>query len=128
MSEAWLFVYGTLRPDHGGMVARRLEREATLVGPASVDGLLYRIADYPGLVPGGNAEVAGDLYRLSDPVPTLAWLDDYEECSLAFPQPWEFRRALIPVVTRQGVVDAWTYLYARNVATFERIEGGDFLA
>ena len=128
MGDTWLFVYGTLRPNHGGTVARRLAREATLAGSASVDGILYRIADYPGLVPGGNAKVVGDLYRLSDPVPTLAWLDDYEECSPAFPQPWEFRRALIPVVTRQGLVDAWTYLYARNVATFERIGGGDFLA
>ena len=127
MTAAFLFVYGTLRSDHAGPVADRLRREGMLIGPATTAGALYRIRDYPGLVPGGNAKVVGDLYALGDRQSTLAWLDDYEECSPAFPRPWEYRRALIPVAGPRAQVDAWTYIYARDVTPLERIKGGDFL-
>lgn len=127
VTAAFLFVYGTLRSDHMGPMADRLRREGRLIGPATIAGTLYRIGDYPGLIPGGNARVVGDLYALGNPQSTLAWLDHYEECSPAFPQPWEYRRTLIPVVGPQARVDAWTYVYARDVTSFGRIDGGDFL-
>lgn len=49
MSEALLFVYGTLRAGFAGPMAQRLRRDARLLGRARTAGLLYRIADYPGL-------------------------------------------------------------------------------
>ncbi|MFC3443043.1 gamma-glutamylcyclotransferase [Sphingobium rhizovicinum] len=127
MSEAHLFVYGTLRAGFDGPMARRLRAEAALVGPARVKGVLYRIADYPGLTIGGEHWVAGDLFALPDADATLGWLDIYEECAPSFPQPHEYRRQICAVEAAGGMIDAWVYVYARDTAALDRIDGGDFL-
>ncbi|MEJ7934338.1 gamma-glutamylcyclotransferase family protein [Sphingobium sp. AN558] len=128
MMEPLLFVYGTLRPDHSGPVARWLRAAARHVGPAVAHGLLYRIADYPGFVPGPYGDVIGDLFALPDPAAILARLDDHEECSDRFPTPHEYRRELRTVITPVGSATAWVYVYAWDVSGLEPIAGGDFLA
>ena len=128
MSEALLFVYGTLRAGFAGPMAQRLRRDARLLGRARTAGLLYRIADYPGLVPGGAAWVIGDLFALPDPATTLDWIDIYEECAPGFPEPWEYRRSRIMVDGPGGPACAWAYLYARDAAGLTPIASGDFLA
>ena len=45
-----LFVYGTLLSTGGHPNGARLQREARLIGEASLPGRLYRIERYPGLV------------------------------------------------------------------------------
>ena len=107
---------------------RWLRRSARLVDPATIDGALYRIADYPGLVPGSEAQVRGDLFVLADADVLLAVLDDYEECAGYHPQPHEYRRERRTVRTADGPVDAWVYLYIRDVTALPRIDGGDFLS
>ncbi|TNE37723.1 MAG: gamma-glutamylcyclotransferase [Sphingomonadales bacterium] len=134
-----LFVYGTLRPGCSHAMAQRLTAESDPLGSARIGGALYRIGDYPGLVlcdrppdtppaDHGDAWVTGDLVRLRDPAATLRWLDAYEETGPAFPEPWEYRRLLLPVneigdkrTTRRR---AWVYIYARSVERLERIIGG----
>ncbi|MDO7836500.1 gamma-glutamylcyclotransferase family protein [Sphingobium sp. HBC34] len=128
MSEAALFVYGTLRAGFDSSMARRLRAEARLIGPARAQGLLYRITHYPGFVPGGDAWVMGDLFALADAATTLAWLDEYEECAPHFPPPHEYRRVRTSVAGPHGPVLAWTYAYARAVDGLARIDGGDFLS
>lgn len=123
-----LFVYGTLRRGFDGAMARQLRAAARYVGSGTVAGRLYRIADYPGLVPGPDGQVAGDLFALDDPAATLALLDEYEECAAHHPQPHEYRREQLVVETADGPVTAWTYIYARDVAGLPLIAGGDFLA
>lgn len=73
--------------------------------------------------------VQGDLYRLADGGGLLTRLDDYEECSARFPPPHEYARQVV-AVTRDdgGVVMAWSYLYARDVAGLVSIPSGDYLA
>lgn len=127
MSEAHLFVYGTLRTDFDGPMARRLRTEAVLVGPARVKGALYCIADYPGMVMADEDWVTGDLFALPDPAATLRWLDIYEECAPCFPRPHEYRRERWEVEVAGGTIDAWVYVYARDTAGLDRIDGGDFL-
>ncbi|MDI1295848.1 MAG: gamma-glutamylcyclotransferase [bacterium] len=128
MSQDLLFVYGTLRPGFDGPMAAWLRGAARPVGPAWIGGALYRVADYPGFVPGAAGHVAGDLFALADPATVLPILDAHEECSDAFPEPHEYRRERLIVETAEGPVAAWTYVYARDVSALERIEGGDFLA
>lgn len=127
MSTPLLFVYGTLRAGFDGAMARRLWAEARLVGPASIGGALYRVADYPGFVPGAGGPVAGDLLALEDADATLAWLDRYEECDPLSPAPHEYRRARMVVEGPTGPVEAWVYVYARDPAGLARIESGDYL-
>jgi gamma-glutamylcyclotransferase (GGCT)/AIG2-like uncharacterized protein YtfP len=127
MSSALLFVYGTLRLGFDGPMALWLRGVATVVGPATAQGALYRVESYPGFVPGNRGAVTGELFALPDPAVLLARLDEYEECAAHFPEPHEYRRALVTVQGTDGPVEAWTYIYARDVVGLERIEGGDFL-
>jgi gamma-glutamylcyclotransferase (GGCT)/AIG2-like uncharacterized protein YtfP len=122
-----LFVYGTLRRAFDGPMALWLRGVATHLGPATARGSLYRVEDYPAFVPNGPGRVTGDLFALPDPVAILAALDVYEECSDDFPMPHEYRRERLTVLTLKGTLEAWTYIYARDVAVLPRIESGDFL-
>lgn len=128
MTDDLLFVYGTLRKGCPHPRALRLAAEAAYVGAASASGHLYRVADYPGFVPGSEGLVRGDLFRLVHAQATLAWLDDYEECASHFPPPQEYRRERLTVDGPHGEVEAWTYVYALPVGNLEPIDGGDFLA
>jgi gamma-glutamylcyclotransferase (GGCT)/AIG2-like uncharacterized protein YtfP len=122
-----LFVYGTLRFAFDGPMARRLQAEARHMGPARADGMLYRLAGYPGFVPGAEGMVTGDLFALTDADATLVWLDDYEECATHSPQPHEYRRLWMTVAGLDGPVAAWTYAYARDPSGWPIIASGDFL-
>ena len=125
MTSDLLFVYGTLRPGFGGERAAWLASVARLVGAAMARGALYRVDYYPAFVPQVDGLVVGDLFQLPDAAAILATLDEYEECAAHFPAPHEYRRERVQ--TAEGGVDAWAYVYARDVAGLERIAGGDFL-
>jgi len=127
MSPDLLFVYGSLRPGFDGEMALWLASVAQSLGTAVAQGTLYRIDYYPGFVPGGEESVVGELFRLPDAGAILAVLDEHEECAAHFPEPREYRRERVQVETVHGLLDAWTYVYARDVAGLERIAGGDFL-
>lgn len=122
-----LFVYGTLRPDFDGPMAKRLKSESRHIGPAHVRGRLHCIADYPGLIMAGDGWVHGDLMLMADAGATLAWIDAYEECALHFPEPHEYRRKVALVEGGMGDVRAWTYIYALPVTGLPIVAGGDFL-
>ncbi|HXE69495.1 MAG TPA: gamma-glutamylcyclotransferase family protein [Hyphomicrobiaceae bacterium] len=129
MTNPNLFVYGTLMSAAGHPMAARLAREATLLGPASIQGRLYRIAWYPGVVDTPNAEerVHGELYALTDPVTSFAWLDAYE--GLAGHGDSEYarlERPARPLATAD--VMAWVYLYQREPDARRLIADGRWTA
>ncbi|WP_375195141.1 gamma-glutamylcyclotransferase [Sphingobium sp.] len=128
MSAPLLFVYGTLRPGHDGPMAHWLAHVARHVGGATASGTLYHVDGYPAFVPGEADVVRGDLFALPDPAAILAVLDEHEECSPHFPHPQEYRRERLTVRSVAGPVEAWTYIYNRDVGALARIQSGDFLA
>ncbi len=116
MSEQLLFVYGSLRRGLANAWAARLAREARWLGHASVQGAVYDLGGYPGLMParGQRCPVQGDLYRLPNPARTFSWLDRYEGCSRADPAPHEYRRVRLPVRdARERPRLAWVYILNR---------------
>lgn len=124
-----LFVYGTLRRDRAGTTHPLLVASTQFVGMAHCRGRLYRIADYPGLVPSTRPEdlVGGEVYKLDAPRALLPRLDEYEGCGPPFPRPTEYVRRLQDVRLDDGsVLEAWVYLYNRSAAGLLRIESGDF--
>jgi len=125
-----LFVYGTLMSAAGHPMGARLAREATLIGPASIQGRLYRIAWYPGVVDTPNAEerVHGEIYALTDPVTSLAWLDAYEGLT-AGRHDSEYARLERPARALAGVnLMAWVYLYRRDPDPLGLISDGRWTA
>ena len=116
----YLFVYGTLQSSfRKNRFARYLARNADLMGRAMIPGRLFGLKRYPGLRPPQSEEdwVAGEVYRLRCPVPTLRTLDAYEAS--------EYRRVRRPVTLDGGqVVRCWVYIFWRPLARHRRIESG----
>ncbi|MDQ4419233.1 gamma-glutamylcyclotransferase [Sphingobium sp. DEHP117] len=124
-----LFVYGTLRRGCDNQQAHRLHSESSWLGTGLARGRLYRVDWYPALVADQEAGwVAGDILRMADPDATLAWLDAYEECGPAFPQPQEYRREPIDIVFAGAQVRAWAYLYNRPLDGLKPVPDGDWLS
>jgi len=126
----YLFVYGTLKRNHHGELHPLLQGLAMYIGPASLPGSLYRVADYPGAIYSTaypQQSVYGELYRLLSPVKLLAILDEYEECSKNFAVPHEYLRRKLPVSSVDNrKIQAWIYLYNRPVTYLDEIIDGDF--
>ncbi|HWB45274.1 MAG TPA: gamma-glutamylcyclotransferase family protein [Hyphomicrobiaceae bacterium] len=126
-----LFVYGSLLSAVRHPMGERLRREATLVGPASMRGRLYRIASYPGLVEGGglNARVYGELYALAHPDRTFKWLDAYEGIRPGNAGSNEYERVERAVQRDSGgAAKAWVYLYLGDVSRLVLVAGGRWTA
>jgi len=130
MPDEFLFVYGTLRRDPNGNIHPLLEGSAQFVGEALCRGRLYRIADYPGLVPSSGPMdlVRGEVYKLAEPLVLLPRLDEHEGCGPRFPRPTEYVRRSRAVCLDDGtILGAWVYLYNRGTVGLVRVESGDFL-
>lgn len=83
MSDALLFVYGTLRRDMDHPLHGFLREHADFIGNGFYRGLLYRVSWYPGAVSSSNTDdrVIGEVYRLREEALVLSGLDIYEEVS-----------------------------------------------
>ena len=127
MSASHLFVYGTLRRFLAGRAAKELLQQATLLGPAQMPGRLYLVGEhYPGLVPEGDGQVIGELYRLPEAM-SLEELDEYEGCSAGDSEPHEFVRTMGEAALPGGErVQTWYYRYNLPVQDNQRIPSGDF--
>lgn len=109
-----LFVYGSLKSSAGHPMGERLRREARLVGPATIQGRLYRVSWYPAAVASDVAgeQVHGEVYALDDPAQALAWLDAYEGIRPDDPSAGEYVRVERAAQLASGAaIVAWVYLY-----------------
>ncbi len=131
MTAEYLFVYGTLRKDI--VRAERpgiLEEHGIYCGEGWLYGELYEIDHYPGAVISEENShcVKGEIYSVLKGTRVWQVLDDYEECSDAYPEPREYRRVQQEIHMESGErVTAWVYLYNRDTEGLERIESGDYL-
>ena len=124
--NAYLFVYGTLRPGAGcalGRLAReRLRQETVDRGPATMRGRLIDLGRYPGLVAnGGQGIVHGELLALKSPSLTWLWLDAYEGGG--------YRRVVGEAVSTTMARRVWAYCYVCKSAPGPAalIRSGDWL-
>lgn len=123
-SHPYLFVYGTLKSGFRNRFARRLRREARLLGRAYMPGRLYRIRWYPGMrLPRGPEDlVTGELYKLHQPSKTLEVLDAYEG-------PHHYRRELHRATLETGqAYRAWVYMYRQPRPEHCHVVSGDWPA
>ncbi|MEK7406251.1 MAG: gamma-glutamylcyclotransferase family protein, partial [Acidobacteriota bacterium] len=126
-----LFVYGTLRRGVDNHFARILSDHATLIGPATMQGRLYAVDSFPGMILSQDPEerVKGEVYRLRNPSDTLPVLDGYEGCGPHYSPPYEFDRVLSVATLEDGrAMECWVYVYRGRPAEEKRIPSGDYLA
>jgi gamma-glutamylcyclotransferase (GGCT)/AIG2-like uncharacterized protein YtfP len=127
----YLFVYGTLRKAQNGSQHPDL-KQAVFLSDAHVNGKLFLIAHYPGVVLGDNGHhhtVHGEIYHLPDPVKQLQKLDDYEECSPQFPFPHEYQRTTcIAALTDGSTLRTWIYTFQYATDKLTHLSNGDFWA
>jgi gamma-glutamylcyclotransferase (GGCT)/AIG2-like uncharacterized protein YtfP len=131
MNNTYLFVYGSLRPGTNSEMFQLLAQQADFVGEARYQGKLYKIDDYPGVVPSANPAdlVQGEVYQLHNADFILPQLDDYEECSPGFLQPTEYVRELCELrLQNNQIIKAWLYRYNRPTDALKLLASGDFLA
>ncbi len=122
-----LFVYGSLINLTNNSHHAELKPYCRYFGEGILQARLYRVQNYPGAVLSecDNDQVYGELYEISDIKRVLVYLDGYEECSNAFPEPREYLRRLLPINVGQSItVMAWTYLYNYDISNLERIASG----
>ena len=128
MTQDYLFVYGTLRKS----TVRNdlLQSDCEYVGMATLQGCLYQLTDYPGVIKSDDPkqQVVGEIYRVNNRQSVFAALDDYEECSASFTEPHEYVRQQCSVTLDNGTrLTAWVYLYNRPIAGWKLIASGDYL-
>ena len=124
-----LFVYGTLRRGFNHPMARMLALRARYLEAARLNGRLYHLGRYPGVILSHLPDewVRGDLYELSGAPGLLARLDRYEGVLVGRRGRSEYRRVVATVHLDSGVkLRAWIYLYQLPVNRQKRLVSGDF--
>ena len=125
-----LFVYGSLVAAASHPKGARLRQEALFLGPATIAGRLYRVTWFPAMRPAiGPADwVHGELYRLSDPIRSLVWLDAYEGITpggSSAAAPDKYFRAERPVTVSDGAIQsAWVYFYQQPLPAASHMPDG----
>jgi gamma-glutamylcyclotransferase (GGCT)/AIG2-like uncharacterized protein YtfP len=122
-----LFVYGTLLSTAGHPMGDRLRREARLVGAASIEGQLFSLGRYPGLVeaPGAGTRVHGEVYALDAPAASLKWLDAYERIVPGDHDRNDYARVERLARLPSGEeVTAWVYIFVKPVDASKLIPDG----
>lgn len=119
----YLFVYGTLKASYRGNYGRdkrdRLVGESRLLGAATLQGRLYDLGHYPGVIDSDVVSdlVHGEVVELAD-VASFHWLDAYEGIDPQTPERSQYRREERPVRLADGsCVTAWVYVYALSLAS-----------
>ncbi len=124
-----LFVYGTLLNDIHSMIANHLKTHSKLIGDGTVNGLLFDLGSYPGLVyqPETDRLVFGQVFELDDPEEVLATLDGYEGINLNSLAESEYSRLLVPVSLDKDNLECWVYVYNGKTGGLKQIESGNYL-
>ena len=125
-----LFVYGTLLATARHPMGDRLQREARLLGEASIEGKLFSLGKYPGLVEaaGSGARVHGEVYALNAPAASLAWLDAYEGIVPAAGDRNDYERVEGRARLASGEeIPVWVYVYRKPVAASSLVPGGRWM-
>jgi len=126
-----LFVYGTLRRAVEAPAFKLFAEHAAYFDDGRVQAKMYDFGSYPGAVLSDNADdsVAGEVYTLRTPTPTLALLDRYEGVAgTRAVEPALYERVQLQVAThRHGSLEAWIYVFIGAVEERSRIESGDYL-
>lgn len=125
-----LFVYGSLRSGFHSETFNYMSLYFELAGPATVNGALYDLGDFPAAKPDATRHIVGELYTLKDPN-AFSWvfgqLDDYEGVIAEEGETAFYTRELATANRNGNHEIAWIYWYNGDVSGKPVIESGDLL-
>jgi gamma-glutamylcyclotransferase (GGCT)/AIG2-like uncharacterized protein YtfP len=125
----YLFIYGTLMPDHAPAEIARAVRKLRRVGNGWTSGRLYDFGEYPGAIfaAQGESKVRGAIYEMQGGMNLLRQLDVYEEFDERHPERSLFLRKKRPIrLDDKRQLLAWVYEYNRDPSTGVAIPKGDY--
>lgn len=125
----YLFVYGTLSPNHAPREVAGAVRRLRSIGAATVKGRLYNFGEYPGAILDSSArrKISGQVFALPDDQSVLKSLDDYEDYQPHDPQASLFVRKRATARLDDGrELRCWMYVYNRDPGDAPIISGGDY--
>ena len=127
LSDTLIFVYGSLRPDIGNAMSKRLQEESTILGPATIKAHLFKLGWYPGIrfVENTDDWVSGYLLNLNN-AESLKWLDEYEGFLPDSPKESLFLRKKTQVSWGGKLTFAWCYEYNLEPKPGSRVISGDW--
>lgn len=128
MHGRYCFFYGTLMSNFHNPLQEEVIPFLTYVGPARINGYLYDIGGYPGLVPDASGgQVYGEVYELpAEHNELLVLLDDYEGIGKQHREPYEYQRVMLPVQLDEDKVNGWVYAYNAPLNNCPLIPSGDY--
>ena len=118
-----VFVYGTLRRGDDNDI-NRLRPPPRFIGIGSVKGAMYHFGRYPGVLLGGEGDIAGEVYEITPELERV--LDEIEEL---YPQQTNeyFKRDIVVEVAGKPVACIVYEINPDYVHGKPRIEGGDWV-
>lgn len=125
-----LFVYGTLMKKFTGHSPINLEEHGQYICDGYLQGRLYEIDDYPGLVLSSNPKekVYGEIFLLKDFNASIEKLDEYEDF---FPNDLEkslYIRQIEEIKIEGGTSQkAWVYIFNEDVDEENHIISGNYI-
>lgn len=116
-----VFVYGTLR--HGEQYHHLLSGSRLFSLLARTRGNMFDTGrDYPILTEGGRW-TAGEVYEVTEDI--MARLDELEEYYGPGDRRNEYERVRTEVITEQGPIEAWAYIYPHS-HEYPSVPAGDW--
>ena len=124
-----LFVYGTLLSELNHPMHHIIAENCEFIDKATIQGRLYNVDWYPGLVLSENQEdwVIGELYAIKNTEEIFEALNEYEGCSGSNEKPHMYQKKVCKVFDgNKEVHRAHTYVYQFSTDELELIKNGDF--
>ena len=125
----YLFLYGTLLPEHAPGEIAQAVRKLRRIGSGQIPGRLYDFGAYPGaiLAAFGLPTIKGAVYELLGGMKLLRQLDATEEFDERYPDRSLFVRKKRMIRLEDGRrLLAWIYEYNHDPSAGTLIPSGDY--
>lgn len=126
-----LFVYGSLRSGFQHEAYQYMAQYFTLIGPATVKGILFDNGEYPIALPTTEDKfIHGELYTITRPEEfsyIIGQIDDYEGVNAEEGETALYKRETATVYCNSQQHNAWVYWFTGNAHGLPQIVHGDVL-
>ena len=123
-----VFFYGTLMAGFDRRSKAGVDAGLAFIGRGWIEAALFDLGIYPAAIPAPGGRVWGEVYRILDPDPVLATLDEIEGYSADSPDRSLYLRRETDVTLEDGTrARAWAYFYNAPLGQARRIASGDYL-